>query len=99
MMKVIGEEGVSVGDFVDYLISQRPSLCLHIEPILELYDEDNLVDYTAMSFHKKRGYTEGFLPYLKKLESESKIEVIRVRRLKFGSPSMEGWNYIVWKVV
>ncbi len=83
--------------FMDYLLDQRPGLCLHVEPTIELYDENNLIDYLAIKFLKKRGYTVGLLPYLQELHKAGRIELIKVKRLFFGSLYQEGYNYMVWK--
>lgn len=85
--------------FVDFLLERRPGICLHVEPTVELYDENNLVDHLAIRFHRKRGYTEGFLPRLQKLAAERKIELIATKRLNFGSLMMEGYNLIVWRPI
>lgn len=86
--------------FIDWILFRQEKLnyCIHVEPTIELYDENNLIDNLAIKFHKKRGYTEGFLPYLQKLEKKGRIEIIKVKRLYFGSFMMEGYNLIVWKV-
>lgn len=83
--------------FLQYLLDNRPQLCVHVEPVVELYDENNLVDYLAIKFHKKRGYTQGFLPRLQELEEKRKIEILKVKRLFFGSLFMEGYNLMVWR--
>jgi len=84
-------------NFLDYLINQKPEICVHSEPAIELYQPTNLSDYLAIKFQSKRGYTEGLIPKLKKLEDEGRIELIKVKRLFFGSLFMEGYNLIVWK--
>jgi hypothetical protein len=83
--------------FLQFLLKRSPTICVHVEPTVELYDEDNLVDYLAMKFHRKRGYTIGFLPRLQHLQSEGKIELLKVKRLYFGSFFMEGFTCIVWR--
>lgn len=85
--------------FVEYLIREKPRLCIHMEPTIELYDKSSLVDYTAIMFHKKRGYTTGFLPYLQQLQNSKRIEIIAYKRMCFGSIRMEGYNYIIWRPV
>jgi len=87
------------GKFLSYLLDNKPKICFHIEPTIELYDETNLLDYLAMKFHRKRGYSEGLLPKLQQLENEGKIKILNVRRLMFGSIFMEGYNLIVWKII
>lgn len=83
--------------FIKYLVSQPISLCIHVEPAIELYDENKLVDYLAIKFQGKRGYTRNLLPYLKKLESEKIIEILEIKRLFFGSLFMEGYNCMIWR--
>ena len=78
--------------FVDYLIEQRPRTAIHIEPTIELYDPAHPVDALAIKFHKKRGYTEGLLPYL-----QEKTNVIHVERTYFGSLFHEGYALTVWR--
>ncbi len=83
--------------FIKYILEQPISLCIHVEPIIELYDENNLIDYLAIKFQRKRGYTKGLLPYLQKLESNKIIDILKVKRLYFGNVVMEGYNYIIWR--
>jgi hypothetical protein len=86
-------------NFIQYLLVQKPSICIHVEPTVELYDEDVLFDYLAIQFHRKRGYTENFLPRLKQLESEGKAKLLKVKRLQFGSLFMEGYTCIIWQPI
>lgn len=85
--------------FLQFLLKRSPKLCVHIEPTIELYDEDNLVDYLAAKFHRKRGYTQGFLPRLQQLHDEGVIELLKVKRMYFGSLYMEGFTYMVWRPI
>ncbi|MFA6310339.1 MAG: class I SAM-dependent methyltransferase [Sterolibacterium sp.] len=84
-------------NFLQFLLRRSPAFCVHLEPIVELYEEDNLLDYLAIKFHKKRGYTEGLLPRLRELEAAGRVEVLKVKRLFFGSTFMEGFSYVIWK--
>lgn len=85
--------------FLQYLLKQSPKICVHVEPTIELYDENNLVDHLAIRFQGKRGYTHNFLPRLKELEKEKKIEILKIKRLYFGSLYMEGYNLMIWRPV
>jgi hypothetical protein len=85
------------GPFVRFLLQRSPALCIHVEPTVELYDEDCLADYLAAKFHRKRGYTEGFLPHLRQLQDRGIIEIVKVKRLFFGSLFMEGYNLLIWR--
>lgn len=82
---------------MQYLIAQKPKICVHLEPIVELYDDDNLIDWMAKQFHCKRRYLFGFYPRLQELEREGKIELLQVKRLEFGSLNHECFTLIVWR--
>jgi hypothetical protein len=83
--------------FIDFLLAKRPKICLHMEPLIELYDENMLVDHLAMRYHRKRGYLSGLLPYLNELASMGKIEILETRRMFFGSLYHEGYSFVVWR--
>jgi SAM-dependent methyltransferase len=81
---------------LDYLLSARPGICLHIEPIAELYDPDLLFDWLALRYHEKRNYLSGFLSALRAKEAEGALAIHDVRRLRFGSAFHEGYSLVVW---
>ena len=83
--------------FLQFLLKRSPALCIHIEPTIELYNEEHLIDYLAAKFHRKRGYTQGFLPRLQELHNQGRIEIFKIKRLFLGSLFMEGYNIIIWK--
>jgi hypothetical protein len=89
--------GENYKDFIDYLLEKKPKLCINFEPIPELLNENNLVDKLSILYCKKRNYLKGYLPYLKKLEREGKIEIIKEQRLFGGSYFLEGYPLIIWK--
>ena len=79
------------------MLLSKPEICVHIETISELYDNENLLDYLAFGFDRKRGYLDGFLNELKQLESMGKIELINVLKLSFGTLYHDGYSIIVWR--
>jgi SAM-dependent methyltransferase len=83
--------------FLDYLLYYNPKLCIHVEPIEELLDNDNFADRLSIEYFKKRNYLSGFLTRLRQLESEGRIEIIRVQRTYIGSLFIEGYSVVVWK--
>ncbi len=85
--------------FLEYLLANSPSVCVHLEPLLELYDPARLFDYLAVRYHRKRNYLEGFLPRLEQLEQDGRVEILLCRRLYFGSFFNEGYSLVVWKPV
>jgi len=80
--------------FIDWLIERKPLRVVHIEPIPELLDENNLVDWLSLQFHKKRGYTVGLLPYL---QTHEKVEVLQIERSHFGSLMLESYAKVIWR--
>jgi hypothetical protein len=84
--------------FVDYLLNKKPSICIHLEPIDELLDENKLIDKLSIMYFRKRNYLKGFLPYLEELEREDKIEIIKKQRIFTGSYFIEGHSLIVWRI-
>jgi len=83
--------------FLQFILMNKPALCIHIEPTIELYNASNLLDYLAIKFHTKRGYSQGLLPRLQVLTAQKKIELLKAKRLFFGSLFMEGFTLIIWR--
>ena len=88
--------GTKYEDFVTYLIHNKPKLCIHVEPIAELLDENNLLDFLSIQYFKKRNYLSGFLPYLYRLERDGIIKILKCTRTNIGSLFIEGYSVIVW---
>jgi len=93
----IEQLGSDISGIIDYLLVSQPKICIHVEPTVELYDSSKLFDKLAIKFHQQRGYTEGLLGQLQSLEENEKIEILKVKRLNFGSLFMEGYSLIVWR--
>jgi len=83
--------------FLQYLLSNSTSLCVHLETIKELYDDNYLPDYLAIKHDSKRGYLDGFLTRLKELEKESRVEILKAQRLCFGSLYHDSYSIVVWR--
>lgn len=89
--------GGRIEPFIDYVIKVKPKIVINIEPMVEMYNQDSLEDFLASWFQNKRGYTSGFVKKLSTLEKESKISILKLKRLNFGSLMLEGFNLAVWK--
>jgi hypothetical protein len=90
--------GENFKNFVDFILEKKPDVCVHLEPIDELLDENTLIDNLSIKYFRKRNYLKNFLPYLEKLEQENKIEIIKKQRIYSGSYFIEGHSLIVWKI-
>ena len=91
------QTGTDYGAFLEYLLDSCPKLCIHIEPIIEWYDENNLVDYTGIRFLQKRKYWSGFPKQLEELERKGRAEIVKSKRSYFGSLYVEGYSQIIWR--
>ncbi len=85
--------------FMEFLMIKRPKVCIHIEPLYELYNPDNLLDNLAMRYHEKRGYLTGLLPYLQRLALTGHVELVEIHRTFFGNMFHEAYSVAVWKPV
>lgn len=86
-------------EFIQFLLRKRPHICVHMEPLLDLYCADNLPDYLAVRFHTARCYLSGFLARLRQLEVEKRLAILTVQRTRFGSLYHEGYSYVVWRPI
>lgn len=93
------QTGDQHAQFFDYLLEQRPALVIHVEPFLEWYDENNIVDYVAIRFHTVRNYLKGYIPRLMEAEKEGRIQVVKANRCFFGSLFHDGYSLMIWKPV
>jgi SAM-dependent methyltransferase len=84
------------GSFLEYVLARRPQICVHIEPVLELYGDDDF-DNRGRRYHQKRHYLDGYLPELEKLSEAGEIELVQSRRVRFGGQYHEAYSIIVWK--
>lgn len=89
--------GSDFKDFIQYLIDNKPKICIHLEPISEMLDGSNLIDLLSIKYFEKRKYLSGFLTYLKELEKKQEIEIIDARRTYAGSFFIEGHSLVVWR--
>ena len=85
--------------FLQYILSRKPKIVMHMEPTLEYYEEGNEVDDLAVRYHTWREYLNGYCTRLKELEAEGKIRILKSKRLFFGSLYQESYSYHVWEPV
>ena len=91
------QTGKKYKKFVKYLLKNKPSIIVHIEPIPELLDATKLEDYLSIKYMEKRKYLSGYLDYLRSLEKRGFIKILEARRSGIGSLFIDGYSVIVWK--
>lgn len=84
-------------DFLKFIFKKSPSFVINSEPLVELYDPNDLLDYLAIKYHRKRGYLNNYLTRLRQLEAEGKLKVLETLRIYFGSLFHEGYSLVIWK--
>jgi len=84
-------------DFIQYLINQNPKVCLHIEPMGEYLDQENLNDYLSLKYFEKRNYIKGLRTHLHELEANNQIEILQDQRSYIGSMFVDGYSIIAWR--
>lgn len=89
--------GTNFEPFLQFILSRSPAIFAHVDSILELYNEDDLLDYLAIKFDKKRNYLDGYLSRLRQLGSTGEIEILKIQRSHFGSLYHDGYSYIIWR--
>jgi len=83
--------------FTDFLCRRGPALCLHIEPLVELYDADSDFDECACRYHRKRNYLAGFYPYIVGRARKGEITLLAARRVHFGGLYHEAYSILAWR--
>ena len=88
--------GSNFEPFLQFVLAKKPKICVHLEPIAELLDNNNLLDKLSTLYFEKRNYLQGFLPRLLELEKMGKIKIVNMQRTYSGSYFIEGHSLIAW---
>lgn len=90
--------GAKFEEFAWYLIKCKPGIVVNYEPIVEMYDQEDLADYLAYFYSVKRNYLNGYWSFLENLAKEGKIEIVKAVRPCLGGVIHEA-SLIVWRPV
>jgi len=90
--------GTHYAKLLSLLTDSKLGLVLHYEPVMEFYDENNLLDYLAVMYSRKRNYLSGFLTSLRHLHEEGKIELLGAWRPYLGGVLHES-SLIIWRPI
>jgi SAM-dependent methyltransferase len=89
--------GKSYQPLLQRLLDSKPAICVHVEPIKELYEKTNLMDYLALRYHEIRNYLDGWLTDLRELEKQGKVKILQQKRIQFGNKFHDAYNLVIWK--
>lgn len=98
-MASLEQIGTNYGAFVDYLLDKQPALVINVEPIGELLDQTQLLDYLSVRYFEKRKYLQGYLDHLRALQEQGRIEILEERRSFVGSFFIDGYSLVIWRPV
>ena len=80
-----------------FILEQNVELVFHIEPLIELYNQESELDNVALIYHRHLNYLTGYLPEIRRLEKAGDIEILECRRLGFGGTWHEAYGLLVWR--
>ena len=86
-------------NFINFLLKNKPSICVHLEPIEEVLDENDEMENLSIKYFKKRKYLTGFLSKLQDLRDKNKIELLETKKTGIGSYFIEGYTLVAWRVL
>lgn len=89
--------GTNFGNFLDYIIAQKPDIVVTIDTFYEWYDEEHIADYLTKRFMMARNYLRGFIDELHRREKNGEVEIIKANPSPIGSLHIEGQSYIIWR--
>ncbi|WP_417504432.1 hypothetical protein [Marinomonas gallaica] len=90
--------GSNIERILIYLVQSGAKKFVHVEPIIELYD-DSQFDAIAEKYHIKRNYLNSYLKSLEKLEKEGVLKVHKIKRLEFGNRYHEAYSLVIWEII
>ncbi|MBF0213002.1 MAG: class I SAM-dependent methyltransferase [Magnetococcales bacterium] len=93
------QTGVGFRDFIDWLLERQPERVISMEPVLEFYDPARLYDALALRYHRHRNYLNGYYTYIRELAAAGRVEILKARRLQYGSLFHEGTSMLIWRPI
>ena len=83
-------------NFINLMLDKKPNMVVNIEPINEFYSKNNLLDYLALNYHKKRNYLWNYYTQLRELERKGHLRIVNFHHHKVGNIYNTAASYIVW---
>jgi len=93
------QTGRNFRKFIDYLLFNKPKVCVNLEIMSEFLNPKNFLDKTSIDYARKRNYLNGFFDYLRLLERKKKIVIHQAQRLYIGALHNENPSVVVWSPV
>jgi hypothetical protein len=81
---------------IDFMLASRPKIVVHLEPIEELLDQDQILEYLAVKYFHRRNYLRGFLSALHKRQEKGELKILHECKTGLGSLFIEGYSLVAW---
>ena len=88
--------GKKFSGILDKIIDARPGIVVQLEPVAEFYDADNLLDFLALKYIRKRNYLDGYYTALNRMAQKGDIELLAAWRPYLGGVLHES-SILVWR--
>jgi hypothetical protein len=83
-------------NIIDFMLASRPAIVVHLEPVEELLDQDQILEYLSVKYFHKRNYLQGFLSSLHRRQENGDLKILHETKTGLGSLFIEGYSLIVW---
>lgn len=84
--------------FLQFVLSRKPSLFVHVDSFVEFYNENSLPDYLTIMHNRKRNYLSGYLTRLRELERAGVIDILKLQHVPCGGLYLDFYSFAVWKM-
>ncbi len=85
--------------FIDELVSLKPSVVIHFEPIQEHFMEDSLLGLFQTAYLQFNDYNQNLLSLLKESEKSGFLKIISEQKQAFGENPLIPLSIVAWKPV
>jgi hypothetical protein len=81
---------------IDYWLTNKPAIIINIEPMREVLDNNELLQYLSSQYCKKRGYIKSYTQKLKSLENKGLVKVHEIIKPNMGGLFIDNYSIVIW---
>ncbi|WP_196599563.1 hypothetical protein [Pectinatus frisingensis] len=84
-------------DFVEYILSLNPVMCVNFEPCYEAYDSDSIYGILCRKYIEVNDYNRNLVNILDEAQRKGRIEIVEKRNNVFGNNVLLPISVIAWR--
>ncbi len=84
--------------FLQFVLSKQPSIFVHVDSFVELYDPATLPNYLTLMHNQRRNYLTGYVKHMRELEDAGVIEIIKLQHMPCGGLYHDYYSFLVWRM-